>query len=348
MLRENIYTEIFENTKYALRNKYLVNPQTTSEEFEESVVAILKEVVAAWKDTQPEAERLDIEIRHLGKHHFPDIVIENKTDHEKLGLEVKYHMRDDSWKTTGNSAYESLTEDGLAKIYLLFGHFKKTPPDFRIEPVDQCLSDVTITHSPRYIIDMEYRRDFCGRELGIPYEDLRRIDRKQREVYVNTYIAKSKYAELTSVADKERLIAQSFVLFPEIFSQNDKIRYRRMSVWLFAKNILCRNVRDFLSASGKQKIDIIGPVELPRVFSRLYERRADIRNEIAAFPQIVLANSWYDETIKGGAATAIPENATDRLKIWLHILSEQYGGAQKEIVGTPYRFKPSIEKLLNL
>lgn len=346
MIREEIYMRIFKDTERALGEKYTLNPRTSSEEFEVSAAEVLEAVIEDWKNTQPECEKIDIEVRRLGKHHFPDIVIENKTDHEKIGLEVKYHVQDNSWKTTGNSAYESISEDGLSRIYLLFGHFKKNPPEFRIRPMDCCLSDVTITHSPRYNIDMEYNQDFCDQELGMSYESLRHIEREQREVYVNTYIAKRKYKELTSVRNKKQLIAQSFILFPEIFSQNSQIRYKRMSVWLFAKNILCRNVRDFLSASGKQKIDIIGPVDLPRVFFRLYEHRAYIKNEIATFPPVVLANSWYDETIKKGAVMAIPDSTEERLALWMNILSAQYGGPQKEIEGSPYFFKNTIETLL--
>lgn len=346
MIREHVYKQIFEKMEQALKKKYSLDSTTSSEEFEAGAVEVLKEVITNWNDAQPEDEKLDIDVRRLGKHHFPDIVIENQTDHEKIGLEVKYHVRDNSWKTTGNSAYESISEDGLSKIYLLFGHFKKIPPEFRIRPMERCLSDVTITHSPRYNIDMEYGQDFCDQELGMPYECLRHIEQEQREVYVNTYISKKKYKELTSVNNKEQLIAQSFILFPEIFSQNAQARYRRMSVWLFSKNILCRNVRDFLSASGKQKVDVIGPKDLPRVFSRLYEHRTRIRSEIAAFPQSVLEKSWYEETIWQGEITIIPDDVEERLNLWINILSEQYGGPQKEIDDSPYYFKETLEKLL--
>jgi len=346
MIREDIYVQIFEEVKEKLKRKYQQDPNASSQKFEGSVVKIIENVIETWESTQPEESKLDFEIRHLGKHHYPDIVIENKTDHEKIGLEVKYHIQNNLWKTTGNSTYESISEDGLDKIYLLFGHFKKVPPEFKIAPIDRCLSDVVITHSPRYSIDMEYGQDFCAQRLGVPYERLRQLEKKQRETYINTYVAQTKYKELSSVADKELLIAQSFILFPEIFSTNKKIRYRRMSVWLFAKGILCRNTRDFLSASGTQKIDLIGQEELPRVFSRLYERRTDIRREIVYLPSIVLEHSWNDETIRKGPPVSVSKNSEDRLNMWIDILSKQYGGAHKRIENTSYPFKATIEKLL--
>lgn len=281
-----------------------------------------------------------VEVKHLGKNAFPDIRLEYMSDGEKIGVEVKLHTAGKAWTTLGNSAYGHTQEPNLATIYLLFGHFEKSPAQFEIKPYGKCIQDIEITHSPRYMIDMRGSRDFCFEELGIHFDKLRTMDEHNREIYVNTYIAKKKYDELSKLESKKQIIAQGFVLFPEFFARNELIRYQRMSVWLFAKNILCRNVRDFLSASGTQAIDVIGPKKLPKIFSSLQNCATEFQEELKTTPSIILKNSWA----ACGTVKTIPKSFKGRKNLWLDLVVQQNG--ETNIPGTLYELRDALETLL--
>lgn len=330
MKHKDVYSEIFRETKKFLVKKYSAGTIPSSADFESAVVEVMKAA----------AKGKGVEVRHLGKRAFPDIRLEYMADREKVGVEVKLHTTGKAWTTLGNSAYGRTQDPGLATIYLLFGHFEKSPAQFEIKPYGKCIQDIEITHNPRYMIDMRGSRDFCLEELGISFDKLRTMNEHNREIYVNTYIAKKKYAELSKLKNKKQIMAQGFVLFPEFFANNESIRYKRMSVWLFAKNILCRNVRDFLSASGTKAINAIGPERLPKIFSSLQNCAAEFEEELKSTPAIVLKSSWSE----CGAVGTMPKSFKGRKKLWLDLVEQQYGG--RLISGTTHELRDTLEKLL--
>src|SRR5699024_11116667 len=83
---------------------------------------------------------------------FPDIVAMGY-----FGVEVKT-TKSDNWISTGSSIIESTRVDGVEKIYLLFGKLSRNV-EFRSRPYEDCLSDIVVTHSPRYKIDMELEKE---------------------------------------------------------------------------------------------------------------------------------------------------------------------------------------------
>jgi len=276
MKHEDIYIKIFEKAKEILIKKYEREECPDDSNFEVACADALAKV----------ANEFDVDTQHLGKRKFPDIRLQYRPDGEKVGVGVKLHTVGETWTTLGNSAYASTQEPDLETIFLLFGNFEKSPPMFEIKSFANCIKDIKSTHNPRYIIDMGGTTDFCLEQLGVTFDQLRNMEENDRIVYVNTYIAKRKYKELSVVPDKKRVLAQGFVLFPEFFSANRQIRYRRMSVWLFAKNILCRNVRDFVSASGTASINKIGPKELPRIYTNLLDCSYLFKEEIKTYHQL--------------------------------------------------------------
>lgn len=330
MKHKDVYSSIFKETKKILVEKYSVGKFLNASNFEKVVFEAIKKA----------AKGTGVEVKHLGKNVFPDIRLEYMSDGEKIGVEVKLHTTGKAWTTLGNSAYGHTQEPDLTTIYLLFGHFEKSPAQFEIKPYGRCIQDIEITHSPRYMIDMRGSKDFCLEELGVSFDKLRKMDAHNREIYVNTYIAKKKYDELSKLKNKKQIIAQGFVLFPEFFAHNELIRYQRMSVWLFAKDILCRNVRDFLSASGAQAIPAIGPEELPKIFSSLQNCAAEFQEELKSTPSIILKSSWS----KCGTVRAIPKSFKGRKDLWLELVAQQNG--KTYIPGTPYKLKDTLEKLL--
>lgn len=334
MRHENVYQEIFEQVQINLAEEFSGGNAPDDRTFEDACYSALEQA----------ASGRGVAVDHLGKHKFPDITLEYEVDGEKIGVEVKLHTSGESWTTFGNSAYSSTQEPGLETIFLLFGNFEQQPPAFAIKPYANCIKDIKPTHSPRYMIDMRETTDFCERQIGISFDQLRNMSEDDRIIYVNTYIARTKYEELTAVAEKTQLVAKGFVLFPELFSHNPQIRYRRMSVWLFANNILCRNVRDFISASGTAAISVVGTQALPKIYTSLLRCVPTFKEEMEHTEEIVLKNAWGE----CGNTKEIPTSVEERIDLWLDIVSQQYGGKQKAIQGTPYKFKATLKKIIGV
>ncbi|MDB5109402.1 MAG: hypothetical protein JWR67_516, partial [Mucilaginibacter sp.] len=99
---------------------------------------------------------------------FPDIIAK-----KLYGVEVKTTIKN-HWRTTGNSVLESSRIEDVERIFILFGKLAN-PVEFRYKPYEECLAEVVVTHSPRYLIDMnlgENRTIFD--KIGIPYDTLRK------------------------------------------------------------------------------------------------------------------------------------------------------------------------------
>ena len=85
-------------------------------------------------------------VKYSGQR-FPDIVIGGY-----YGVEVKT-TKANHWKSTGSSVAEGTRVENVERIYLLFGKMCE-PVCFVCKPYEECLSEVVVTHSPRYLVDM--------------------------------------------------------------------------------------------------------------------------------------------------------------------------------------------------
>ena len=57
---------------------------------------------------------------------------------------------------------------------MLFGKLGGTPPEFKCKPYQDCLYDIAVTHSPRYLINMELEKnETIFSKMGTTYDDLR-------------------------------------------------------------------------------------------------------------------------------------------------------------------------------
>lgn len=343
MIRTAEYNEIFEITKRNLKSKYTGNPVPSSDSFEIDVFVVLEESVAEWNSNRSAADQINITVHYLGSSRFPDGYLYNRTDNEKIGIEVKFHKSGSSWVTLGNSAFASTQEHDLVSIFVLFGHFRLPAPEFKVKPHNLCIKDISSTHNPRYNLDMNINQDFCTSQLGISYDELRELPQQQREIIVNSYMARKEYTELPSRDDSDLIRAQGFILFPEIFSPNGQRKYKRLGVWLFASNIFCRNVRDFISGSGKKAINIIGTTPRSKVFYMLHQSRLLIREEIGRIHPSLLKRSWYTNP---ETAPEISDSADDRLRIWIDLACSEAGGPAIPVEDSPYGFKETIERIL--
>lgn len=209
-------------------------------------------------------EKIDLVSGHI----FPDILL-----HEtKYGVEIKSTQKD-AWTSTGSSIIESTRNTDTERVYLLFGKLGGIP-EFRCKPYQQCLSNIAVTHSPRYLIDMNLKeKDNIFSKMQTDYEDFRTLGEAEKISYVREYYikkarAENKYempwwmGESTNInlsfyndlptSEKNILQVKACILFKSLYEEDTKNRYRPISLWLCNNySLLCPNIRDEFSAGGK-------------------------------------------------------------------------------------------------
>ena len=267
-------------------------------------------------------------IELIGGQKFPDIIAK-----KFYGIEVKTTTQN-HWKTTGNSVLESTRVDNIERIFMLFAKLA-SPIEFRCRPYEEVLSEVVVTHSPRYLIDMNLEEGkTIFDKINMPYNTLRKKDNPIRPI-VDYYKSKLKPGEELwwmdaentnkasniviriwnnlSTIEKQKLKIRSMVYFPELFgNSNDK--FGRVAIWLITgEAVVCPNVRDLYTAGGKVDLSIKDKTykNVPRIFLNL----------LNAIPEIV-------ETILQTSASELSEfweiKTTDKRKIfdWIDLVSE--------------------------
>lgn len=244
---------------------------------------------------------------------FPDIVAK-----KYYGIEVKTTAQN-HWRTTGNSVLETTRVDSVERIFMLFAKLA-SPMEFRCRPYEEVLSDVVVTHSPRYLIDMNLEAgETIFDKIQMPYDTLRKKDNPIKPI-VEYYKSKLKEGEELwwigqedngkasslvvkiwnnlSIEDRRILRIKAMAYFPELFgSGNDK--FGRLALWLItSESVVCPNVRDLFSAGGKGTTSINGMAywNVPRIFLNLFENMPQIVDTIISTPATELSDYWRTTT----------------------------------------------------
>lgn len=214
------------------------------------------------------------EIELFAGKKFPDIIVGQHNYH--YGVEVKSTIKD-KWHTLGNSVFEGTRVDGVEHIYFVFGKLGE-PIDFRYRKYEDCLSGIAVTHSPRYLVDLELKEgETIFDKLHIRYDELRKMDdpiipirnyyRSQlkdgqslwwiSEIGEGSDIIIKMWSSLTK-AKKNYLRAKSMVLFPEIFG-NSGHKFTHLATWLVTKeSIINPSLRDPFTAGGSESRTVKG------------------------------------------------------------------------------------------
>lgn len=237
------------------------------------------------------------DIRLVAGHSFPDIMT---TD--IYGVEVKSTNKD-KWTSVGSSIVESTRSDLVERIYMLFGSLGSNPPAFRCKPYQECLSNIAVTHSPRYLIDMDMSKsESIFSKMNVDYDHFRKLEEKEkiskvRQYYIqkakqerkvempwwmgdSTNVNLSFYNDITTDM-KEELGVRSYILFPTLFAKNSSEAYKGVALWLCNRySLLCYNMRDTFSAGGQMKTlnGKILKIPYPRIVQKLLERQDDIKS----------------------------------------------------------------------
>lgn len=251
-------------------------------------------------------------IELIGGQKFPDIVAK-----KFYGIEVKTTTQN-HWKTTGNSVLESTRVEDVERIFMLFAKLA-APIEFRCRPYEECLSEVVVTHSPRYLIDMNLEKGkTIFDKIKTPYDTLRKKDNPIKPI-VDYYKSKLKPGEDLWWIDQENSQASNIVIkiwnnltlfekqvvrhkamvyFPELFS-NRSDKFARLAIWLVTREaVVCPNIRDMFTAGGKG-VMVIGSksyVNIPRIFMNLFNDLYFIIEIIGQTSAIELSEYWGIKT----------------------------------------------------
>ncbi|MGM9769089.1 MAG: hypothetical protein ACI3Z0_11650 [Candidatus Cryptobacteroides sp.] len=212
------------------------------------------------------------EVKLISGQRFPDIVAD-----KYYGIEVK-STKENHWTSTGSSIVETTRVENVADIYMLFGKLGGDVPQFRCRPYEDVLYDIAVTHSPRYLIDMELeKKDTIFSKMGTTYDDFRtspdsisiarryyrerakKNNRQEMPWWItsdNLESAHSFNIRLWNSLDsreKRELQAKCMILFPEALNPDRKMtKYNNTTLWLCSYNqVINPNIRDLYSAGGK-------------------------------------------------------------------------------------------------
>lgn len=283
---------------------------------------------------------------------FPDIVA-----NRFYGVEVKSTIKN-QWKSIGSSILESTRNQNVERIFLTFGKLG-SPIAFMSRPYEECLSGISVTHYPRYQIDMQLGKgETIFDKMRIPYDTLRKMDNpvvpvsqyyKQQlkpgeslwwatDSSIEETVAPPTVRLWSALSQKEKnfYTVQGYALFPEILDHSNTKKYQRYALWLATScGIVNTNIRDQFSAGGK--VDIITTKgvykRMPAAFGRI-QRYKDLIIET-----LISANS---ETLKEyWMLTDLPDN---RLLYWCRQVSN-YAGAAKDEANIYYELLRDIFNL---
>ncbi|WP_400072355.1 hypothetical protein [Zobellia russellii] len=250
-------------------------------------------------------------IKVIGGQKFPDIVAK-----KFYGIEVKTTTQN-HWKTTGNSVLESTRVEDVERIFMLFGKLGK-PIEFRCRAYEECLSEVVVTHSPRYLIDMNLEKGkTIFDKINTPYDTLRQ---KKNPIKPITDYYKSKLKpgqdlwwiqdteqasnlviniwNNLSLKEKQEIKNRAMVYFPEVFS-NRGDKFARLAIWLVTREaVVCPNVRDLFTAGGKADYLIKNKTynNIPRVFIKLFDNIQSVLEILINTSTIELTEYWNEKT----------------------------------------------------
>jgi len=312
--------EILDETK-----KRLLDPKKglktikSGEEFETILFSEIKEV----------CENKGIrDCRRTGKQTFPDIII------WPYGLEAKSTISN-SWTSTGNSIVETTRVPDLTEIYMYFlKQDKKGANDIRYRPYNECLSDIVVTHSPRYKIDMTLTKDqSIFKKMGVSYEEFCEEDtiKLAKEYYRSALkpgeelwwidqpeeagmapIIKT-FSDLDSKTQRAFKI-ESMVYFPEVFSSSTR-KYIKATLHLLQQyQATCSSLRDLFTAGGRMIVTIQRgkKVKVPKIFYNLHVNAKTIKQLLNELDTDDLAKIWNVKMNSGEKSETI----------WLRLLDK--------------------------
>ena len=317
---ERIFLEVLENSKNDLVSKLKEASQPpNSIEFETLVCETMIEVA---KGTELEGT-----IRQTSVAAFPDIIAS-----DYYGVEVKMTVKD-HWKSTGNSVLESLREESVRRIYIMFGKLGGEP-DVKYRLYQECLPEISVTHSPRYRIDMNLSNgNSIFDKIGITYDELRTSGDTIQQIksYYRQQLKEGEglwwiddETEASSVvikqfktlepAEKERFKVDCMILFPELFRR--RANYERAAAYLITEfGAVSASLRDEFSGGGQRELEVVGEKKnVSQILSQLHDNASKITTRISDMDESLLRFYWQ-----------VPLVEPNRIEQWKEIIDRSAG-----------------------
>ncbi len=275
------FTELLKNTLVQLEKNHDDSPgyyqNCTPKKFEEYVLDAMISCAAG-----------TIFEKNIESHNepwFPDISAK-----KYFGLEVK-STKKPSWCSTGSSILEGTRVEFVEEIHMLFGQLNDNP-QFRTKRYQDCLSDICVTHSPRYRIDMDLiHGQTIFDKMKTSYDELRKSDHSVRQFkeYYRSNCNKGEipwwlddpdksispttkfFADLPTL-ERNEIQIQAFAFFPEIIDKKDNMKYRGVASWMIVNHgVISTNLRDEFSAGGQQNLILEDKEfkDVPKIFQNL-------------------------------------------------------------------------------
>ncbi|MCX5642317.1 MAG: hypothetical protein NTY10_03685 [Candidatus Omnitrophica bacterium] len=319
--REKDFTGLLEKSRKLIL-AFLGGKQNISSTYFETIV--FEQMCEAAKGTTFEGK-----VKQTGTYIFPDIVA-----NKYFGVEVKMTVND-HWTSTGNSILESSRIEDVERIYIVFGKFGGKL-DIRYRIYQECLPEISVTHSPRYRINMDLP---LGKsifdKIGVDYDTLRN-DPNPIQKIKDYYRSQLKEGEelwwidqdgddkavspiikpFRGLSDKEKenFVVEAMILFPEIFG-NSNTKFERAAAYLIAEyNAVSANLRDLFTAGGKVKLKIRAKsVLVSQLAYRLHYRAKAIEKKIEEMDGKTLVYYWRSDKLE-----------KDRLKQWKKLLNAKF------------------------
>jgi len=309
-------------SRYASRN---------AQEIEKDTVEILEEV-----KPRTAFEKAKIELK--SGHFFPDIIAGCH-----YGIEVKT-TKEDKWTSLGNSIFEGVSDNEIKNIYIMFGNLGSTPPQFRFRPYQDCLKNIAVTHSPRYMIDMEIADN---KELNIfqkmhtTYERYKELSDKDKITLMRAHylkqsknggfempwwmgetegITKLSFFSEASLFEKTEMIARALILFPSLYhNKADRNKYKPLALWLCTRyGRLLYNVRDEFTGSGQ--LQSVNGIKLERPYPKIAKTVMDYR----AYIKRLLQNPDKELIIDISEMWDFPYKKTNLYESWINMVAREF------------------------
>ncbi|MEX1002657.1 MAG: hypothetical protein WDZ35_11125, partial [Crocinitomicaceae bacterium] len=207
--------------------------------------------------------------------------------------------------------------------------------DVRYRLYQECLPEISVTHSPRYKINMNLPvGNSIFDKMGVDYDTLRKSEDtvQQIKLYYRNQLKEGeglwwideeseapspviKQYKTLDPEDKERFKVDCMILFPELFK--NRANYERAAAYLITEfGAVSASLRDEFSAGGQQEVIVVGEKKrVPRILSQLHDYAPKIVRRIDEIDEELLKFYWK--------VNAIEEN---RIEQWKELIDRDASG----------------------
>lgn len=300
---EERFIELLEKSKNILVLRLRENNNISALDFEGLVCEKMQE---ASSGTEFEGT-----IKQTEAYAFPDIIANGY-----FGVEVKITTKD-HWTSTGNSVLETSRIEEVERIFIMFGKLGGEP-DVRYRLYQECLPEISVTHSPRYRINMDLPKGkSIFDKMGVSYDKLRTSGNTIQEIK-SYYRGQLKDGEglwwideeseapspvikqfrTLELENRERFKVDCMILFPELFKS--RANYERAATYMITEfGAVSTSLRDAFSAGGKQEVLVAREKRsVSQMLSQLHDYAPKIASRINEIDEDLLKFYWQVPSIE--------------------------------------------------